>query len=70
MKSKMFLIFYAVAIALLTIGLIVFMIIHICNGLVAANDKLILGVYVMMILWALMKLHTAIKSLRDKSEEK
>ena len=70
MKSKIFMVLYTVVIALLTIGLVVFMIIHILNGLVEANDKLILGVYALMILWALMKLHTAIKSLRDKSNDK
>jgi len=55
---------YAAFIALLTIGLIVFMIIHIGKGLAGGNEKLILGAYVLMIIWALMKLYNAIKSLK------
>ena len=66
MKSRIFKIFYAVLIALLTVALVVFMIIHIGKGLASGNEKLILGAYVLMIVWALMKLYGAIKSLRDK----
>jgi hypothetical protein len=66
MKSRIFKIFYAVLIALLTVALVVFMIIHIGKGLAGGNEKLILGAYVLMIVWALMKLYGAIKSLRDK----
>ena len=66
MKSRIFKIFYAVLIALLTIALVVFMIIHIGKGLAGGNEKLILGAYVLMIIWALMKLHGAIKVLREE----
>ena len=66
MKSRIFKIFYDVLIALLTDALVVFMIIHIGKGLAGGNEKLILGAYVLMIVWALMKLYGAIKSLRDK----
>ena len=66
MKSRIFKIFYAVLIALLTVALVVFMIIHIGKGLAGGNEKLILGAYVHMIVWALMKLYGAIKSLRNK----
>ena len=66
MKSRIFKIFYAVLIALLTVALVVFMIIHIGKGLAGGNEKLILGAYVLMIVGALMKLYGAIKSLRDK----
>lgn len=55
---------YAAFVALLTIGLIVFMIIHISNGLAGGNEKLILGAYILMIIWALMKLYAAIKNLK------
>lgn len=55
---------YAAFVALLTIGLIVFMIIHISNGLAGGNEKLILGAYILMIVWALMKLYAAIKNLK------
>lgn len=66
MKSRIFKIFYAVLIALLTVALVVFMIIHIGKGLAGGNEKLILGAYVLMIVWALMKLVGAIKSLKDQ----
>ena len=56
MGNKIMKIAYAAFIALLTIGLIVFMIIHIGKGLAGGNEKLILGAYVLMIIWALMKL--------------
>jgi hypothetical protein len=66
MKSRIFKILYAALIAVLTVALIVFMIIHITKGLAGGNEKLILGAYVLMIVWALMKLSTAIRSLKDQ----
>lgn len=66
MKSRIFKFFYATVIALLTVALVVFMIIHIDKGLAGGNEKLILGAYVLMIVWALMKLVGAIKSLKDQ----
>ena len=66
MKSRIFKILYAALIAVLTVALIVFMIIHITKGLARGNEKLILGAYVLMIVWALMKLSTAIRSLKDQ----
>ena len=65
MKTRIFKIFYAAVIALLTVALVVFMIINIGKGLAGENEKLILGAYVLMIVWALMKLAGAIKSLKD-----
>jgi hypothetical protein len=66
MKSRIFKIFYAILIALLTVSLVVFMIIHISKGLAGGNEKLILGAYILMIIWALMKLVGAIKSLKER----
>ena len=66
MKNRIFKILYAALIAVLTVALIVFMIIHITKGLAGGNEKLILGAYVLMIVWALMKLSTAIRSLKDQ----
>ena len=68
MKSKIFLIFYTFLISLITIGLIVCMVIHASKGLAGGNQKLVLGAYILMVIWALMKLHTAVKSLRDSSK--
>jgi hypothetical protein len=64
MGEKILKIAYAVFVALLTIGLVVFMIIHISKGLAGGNAKLILGAYILMIIWALMKLSAAIKNLK------
>ena len=69
MKSKLFLILYAIVIAALTVGLIVFMVLHITKGLAGGNQKIILGAYVLMIIWALMKLNAAIKAIKDRSGE-
>ena len=64
MGQKILKIAYAVFVALLTIALIVFMIVHISKGLAGGNAKLILGAYILMIVWALMKLSAAIKNLK------
>ena len=40
------------------------MVIHITKGLAGGNEKLILGGYILMIVWASMKLYTAIKNLK------
>lgn len=61
MKNKIFKIGYLLFIVLMIIALVVFMVIHITHGLAGANEKLILGGYVLMIIWALMKLYNAIK---------
>ena len=52
-------------ISLLAITLVVFMILHISVGLSGANDKLLLGGYILMIFWALMKLCNAIRAIRN-----
>ena len=65
MGSKIFKIAYVAFIALLTIGLVVFMIAHISKGLAGGNQKLLLGAYILMIIWALMKLSAAIKNLKE-----
>ena len=65
MGSKIFKIAYVAFIALLTIGLVVFMIAHISTGLAGGNEKLLLGAYILMIIWALMKLSAAIKNLKE-----
>lgn len=64
MGNKIMKVAYAAFIALLTIGLVVFMVIHITKGLAGGNEKLILGGYILMIVWASMKLYTAIKNLK------
>ena len=65
MNNRIFKVAYAAFVALLTVALIVFMIIHIGKGLAGGNEKLILGAYILMIIWALMKLQGAVKSLKN-----
>ena len=65
MNNRIFKVAYAIFVALLTIALIVFMIIHVSKGLAGGNEKLILGAYVLMIIWALMKLQGAVKNLKN-----
>ena len=65
MCNRMMKIAYAIFIALLTVALVVFMVMHVTKGLAGGNEKLILCAYILMIAWALMKLHGAIKALRD-----
>ena len=65
MNNRIFKVAYAAFVALLTVALIVFMIIHIGKGLAGGNEKLILGAYILMIIWALMKLQGAVKGLKN-----
>ena len=66
MKGKLSKIIYLVVIALLAVALVVFMCIHISKGLTGGNEKLILGAYILMIIWALMKLYYAVKGLKEQ----
>lgn len=63
MSKKIFTICYAVLMALIIVALVVFMIIHIKAGVVGANAKLLLGAYVLMLIWASFRLYTIVKSL-------
>jgi len=69
MNSRILKLLYAVVIALLALALVVFMIVHIGKGVAGANEKLMLGAYILMIVWALMKLHTAIRGIRNTDRE-
>jgi hypothetical protein len=66
MGNKAFRIFYVVMMALAIIALVVFMIIHIRTGLEREYAKILLAAYVLMILWAAMRLIRGIKNLRDR----
>ena len=66
MGNKIVNIVRAVLMALIIIALAVFMIIHVHNGIAGQNAKLLLGGYILMLLWAGMRLYTLIKEiLRD-----
>ena len=66
MGNKALRIFYVAIMALAIIALVAFMIVHIRAGLEATNAKLLLGAYVLMIIWAAMRLIRGIKNLRDR----
>jgi hypothetical protein len=66
MGNKAFRIFYVAMMALAIIALVVFMIIHIRAGLEGEYAKILLAAYVLMILWAAMRLIRGIKNLRDR----
>lgn len=63
MGNKVLKIFYAAFMALMLVALTVFMVIHIKAGLEGQNAKILLGGYVLLILWAVARLFNLIKSL-------
>lgn len=63
MGNRTFRIIYAVLMSLIILALAVFMVIHILNGLEGQNAKLLLGGYILMLLWAGMRLYTLIRDI-------
>lgn len=63
MWNRTFKIIYAVLMAMIVVALVVFMVMHIRNGLAGQNAKLLLGGYVLMLIWAGMRLYTLIKDI-------
>ena len=51
--------------AVLLVAVVAFMILHIKAGLDSSNAKLLLGGYILILIWAGMRLYTLIKSLRQ-----
>lgn len=66
MGKKIFTILYAVLMAAIIVALVIFMIIHIKAGIAGANAKLLLGAYVLMLIWAAFRLYTIVRSLLSK----
>lgn len=66
MENKVFRIIFAGLMALAVIALVVFMIIHIRAGLDGVNSRLLLAAYVLMIIWAGIRLYMTIKSLLNR----
>ena len=66
MGNKAFRIFLAAMMTLAIVALVVFMIVHIRAGLDGTNAKLLLAAYVLMIIWAAIRLFSTIKSLLGK----
>lgn len=66
MGSRIFKIAYAVFMALVLVCVIVFMIIHIKSGVADVNSKLMLGGYVLILIWASQRLYTLVKDIRSE----
>lgn len=66
MGNKAFRIFLAAMMTLAIVALVVFMIVHIKAGLDGTNSKLLLAAYILMIIWAGIRLLATIKSLLGK----
>lgn len=65
MGNRILRLFYAVFMVLLLVAVVAFMILHIKAGLDSSNAKLLLGGYILILIWAGMRLFTLIKSLRQ-----
>ena len=65
MGNRILRLFYAVFMALLLVAVVAFMSLHIKAGLDSSNAKLLLGGYILILIWAGMRLFTLIKSLRQ-----
>lgn len=63
MNNRVFKIVYAVIVAIVLLALVAFMIVHVCNGLTGPNAKLLLGGYILMLIWAGMRLYSLIKDI-------
>lgn len=59
-------IFYAAFMALILVSMVVFMVIHICAGLDGQNAKLLLGGYILLIIWASYRIFTLIRDITRK----
>lgn len=66
MRNKAFRIFFAAMMTLAIIALVVFMIVHIRAGLEGTNAKLLLAAYVLMIIWAGIRLFATVRNLLGK----
>lgn len=66
MGNKALKIFYAVFMTLILVAMVVFMVIHIRAGLDGQTAKLLLGGYILLILWAVYRIFTLIRDITRK----
>lgn len=59
-------IFYAVFMTLILAAMVVFMVIHIRAGLDGQNAKILLGGYILLIIWAVYRIFTLIRDITRK----
>lgn len=66
MEKKIAKIIRLVIMAIALVALIVFLIIHISTGILTQMSKIYLGVYILLILWAAVRVFTMTKDLLQK----
>ncbi len=66
MGNRAFKIFYAVFMALITVALVVFMVMHIRQGLESSYSKLWLAGYILLLIWAGTRVMTLVKDIINK----
>ncbi len=66
MGNKALKIFYAVFMTLILAALVVFMIMHIREGLAGSYNKLMLAGYILLLLWAGFRVFTLVRELLGK----
>ncbi len=66
MGNRFIKIFYAAFMALIFVALVVFMIMHIRTGLDGQYGKLLLGGYILLLLWAGARVFTLVRDLSGK----
>lgn len=66
MGNKALKIFYAAFMTLILAAMVVFMVIHIRAGLDVQTAKLLLGGYILLIIWASYRIFTLIRDITRK----
>ena len=66
MEKKIAKIIRLVIMAIALVALIVFLVIHISAGILTQKSKIYLGVYILLILWAAVRVFTMTKDLLQK----
>jgi len=65
MNNRLLKIVYTVFMALLLMAVVAFMVIHIMSGLADSTSKMLLGGYVLLVVWASYRLYSLIRSLKE-----
>lgn len=65
MGNRIFKIMYTAFMAMILVAVLVFMILHIRSGLQSGNAKLLLGGYILILIWGATRLYTLIKDLKE-----
>jgi hypothetical protein len=65
MNNKIFKITYAAIIAIILVDLVVFLIMQICSGVEGNIATLYTAMYVLLIIWAAIRLFSLIKEIRN-----